>query len=1116
LEQEDSSELSDVDSSEEEFEDVLTNSHEAKGKGKGKAQDEESSGEEDWEDALGVHHSKHEDEPAPVISGDIELTLSSIPNQTSFISKPDGKKGPSKVQRHIRIVTHCMHVQFLMFHNLMRNSWIQDRLVQKIVVGHLTTGCWREMDRYWRDAGISDGPEHVVQGGWKKTTAKQLESEAKWKDTGKSGVKEYAPIRKDEEAKASSSKTKGKGTQGSDRIQRDWGAASNRLEENTPNLSAGDPLLRLLKYLTAFWKSKFKATAPCLRKRGYLSPQALEAEINTWREDPSDTGTFGERIGSLEDFRELARKCQGSRDVGQQLFTALLRGLGIEARMIASLQPVGFGWSQAEEGKAKNLEKLKDKREEKAKAKIKVNDAQSSKSATPVKPARKSQAVDGTRSSPIDLSGDESSELSSVISISSDSELDRRPTKPPPKARDELPSPTYWTEVISYLTHTPICVSTLPRPTIATVSTPDTLLNFYARGAAVDKAKQVFAYIIAFSSDGTAKDVTTRYLPKHQWPGRTKGFRIPIEKIPIHDKRGKVKKREEWDWFKSVLRPYARHHLKRQPWDEIEDEGDLVPRKAEKSKDMDEEGGKETLQGYKNSAEYVLERHLRREEALKPGAEIVRHFTTGKGNNEKSEPVYRRKDIVTCKTVESWHKEGREVKEGEQPLKFVPMRAVTVTRKREIEEREREEGVKIKQGLYSHAQTDWIIPPPIENGKIPRNTFGNIDVYVETMIPKGAVHIPLKGTARICKKLGVDFAEACTGFEFGKQRAVPVLTGVVVAAENEDLVIDAWEIDQAEKAEKEQAKKEALVLSMWKKFFTGLRIVERMKREYGDEVELPKANIATVAAPNKSEYDTFKDYQGDFEGGFVRDEAMQNNQAAGGFVRNEDALRHDDEDMAGGFFPASQEEIPAHRGKLTIDHGEAAEPNREKVAVESAFRAPISLASATQKPGSDHIGVNEEYNDDKPIVPKTRNPSGAKNDVATHHNRGRGRGGKSNSTSRRKSAVTEDKAVESPLTSFSSSPSSPESEFTGNDHDDEEEFRDTNKSKRTRSVRTPTSARAAPKRKAARKSDQMVKSHFFADESDEETDKSPMKSGRGRTKGRGQGRGRGRGRGEKK
>jgi xeroderma pigmentosum group C-complementing protein len=245
-----------------------------------------------------------------------------------------------------------------------------------------------------------------------------------------------------------------------------------------------------------------------------------------------------------------------------------------------------------------------------------------------------------------------------------------------------------------------------PDHSLAQHHLPHPFKYFYARGATADKAIQVFAYLVALSSDGTAKDVTTRYLPKHQWPGRTKGFRMGFEKTPIYNKRGKVKRWEEWDWLEALMSLYARPYNKRQPWDEVEDEGDLVPAEPERKKTMDEKGGKETLQGYKNSAQYVLERHLRREEALKQGAKIVRHFVTGKGDKETTEPVYRRKDVVNCKTVESWHKEGREVIQGEQPLKMVHMRAVTVTRKREIEEREREEGGKVKQGLYSKAQTD--------------------------------------------------------------------------------------------------------------------------------------------------------------------------------------------------------------------------------------------------------------------------------------------------------------------------------------------------------------------------------------------------------------------------
>ncbi|KAF1843278.1 Rad4-domain-containing protein [Cucurbitaria berberidis CBS 394.84] len=1095
----DESDLSELSSSEDDFEDVPLNNTN-KTAGKGKAHDDASSEEsqdEDWEDALGAHHhTKPDHGPAPVISGDIALTLSAAP-KTAFDSKPDGKKGPSKVQRQIRNVTHCMHVQYLMYHNLVRNAWIQDKEVQKALVANLSLGCWREMEQYWRDAGISDGPDRVVATPRKAQKEPIKETKGRkgnWKETGEKGVQIYDSPQSRRTGRGDESKTprdKDKEMPKADRNarNRDWGATSEPLEPNTPNLSAGDPLLRLMRYLSAYWKAKFRITAPGLRKRGYLSPSTLEGEINAWRDDPSNL-EFGERVENLEAFRELARKSEGSRDVGQQLFTALLRGLGIEARMVASLQPVGFGWSQSEEGKPKNLEKLREA--------TKPTQHNMPVKPTPAKGKPKSRVITKRKGGP---DASESSDLSSVISISSDSE-EEPTTKKSPKARnysEELPHPTYWTEAISHLTYTPISVSPLPRILVASAASPDKLIEFYARGAAADKARQILAYVIAFSSDGTAKDVTTRYLPKHQWPGRTKGFRMPIEKIPIHNKRGKVKRWDEWDWFKSLMRPYARSHDARQPWDEIEDEGDLVPAPPQKKKDMDDEGGKETLQGYKTSAEYVLERHLRREEALKSGAKVVRHFVTGKGDNEKSEPVYRRKDIVTCKTVESWHKEGREVKKGEQPLKFVAMRAVTVTRKREIEERERVEGGKVQQGLYSKAQTDWIIPDPITDGRIPRNAFGNIDVYVATMVPRGAVHVPLRGTARICRKLNIDYAEACTGFEFGKQRAVPVLTGVVVAAENEDLLIDAWEVAEAEKAKKEAEKREKLVLGLWRKFVSGLRIVERMKAEYGDDVELPAKKPAPAQKENSkqgmSEWEVFQEHT-DFEGGFLRDEVGPSHS---NFNRDAPAQATHDVDMGGGFFPASQDE-PMH-GDLTIDHGDQREETCTPMA-NSAYQTPISLTSALQQPAgetSDHATNDEEMdvdmsqdpddNEDEEEDPKptpTRRRS-----VVPQSSRSK----PIPSARRRQSRCTSSSDEESSLSDIASDAPKPR-----------------------------PSTRAVPKRKAARKSDAQVKSHFFANHSEGETDltdmtdrNSPKKgAARGRGRGRGRGSARGRGRGKAK
>ena len=42
------------------------------------------------------------------------------------------------------------------------------------------------------------------------------------------------------------------------------------------------------------------------------------------------------------DFREIASDLSASRDVGAQLFCALLRSAGVEARLVCSLQPLPF------------------------------------------------------------------------------------------------------------------------------------------------------------------------------------------------------------------------------------------------------------------------------------------------------------------------------------------------------------------------------------------------------------------------------------------------------------------------------------------------------------------------------------------------------------------------------------------------------------------------------------------------------------------------------------------------------------------------------------------------------------------------------------------------------
>ncbi|KAI4259290.1 MAG: hypothetical protein LQ352_000830 [Teloschistes flavicans] len=845
-----------------------------------KHHDEEE--EIDWEDAVQQSHANGTSFSAVQPSGDLELTLDKGAQRPNFTN--DQKKGPSKIERQIRIVTHCMHVQFLLFHNSIRSRFACDPQVQNILVDQLPPQVKKEVETWKLASGLSQDVPDVVQ-----------------KELGKSRGR------------------KSKGRKSEDvRSQRDWGRPAERQEKGAPNMSRGDPVIRLLKVLAAYWKKRFTIMAASLRKQGYKPLHRLESEIASFKNDNHEPEEHGERIANLSDFRGHAKKCEGSRDVGVQLFVALLRGLGLEARLVASLQPVGFGWNKNEEAAPKKKRSEKNKKADITEVVDLESASEDSKSRSNQnsKPKKKTSAVSGSKTTAVDLPSSSGSGLSSPGSEDDESIIDITPSvKKPNMPYDlDLVFPTYWTEVVSPITHEVYPVDPfILTPAVATNS--EHLAAFESRGAKADKAKQVFAYVIAYSRDGTAKDSTTRYLKKHMWPGRTKGVRLPVEKIPIYNKRGKIKHHEEYDWFKTVMSGYVRPDHMRTAVDDIEESKDLKPVKPEKKDDtrVNKEG---TLQFYKTSAEYVLARHLRREEAIPPGTEAVKYFTAGKGDDAKEEPVYLRKDIVICRTGESWHKEGRQILSKMAPLKMVPIRAVTLTRKREVEEAEREGGEKLKQGLYSWEQTEWIIPPPIIDGLIPKNAYGNMDCFVPTMVPEGAAHIPLRSTAKICKRLNIDFAEAVTGFEFGKQRAVPVISGVVVAEENRDVVMREWEKDEEERKIKEEGKREKAALGMWKKLLIGLRIIERVRDEYGADGGTMKEEVNPFtnrkknkevkkdgSRPDKKEDDMAG-------GGFIADDdAGESDTGGGGFLPDSHEGDMPESDTAGGFLPNGHEEL---------------------------------------------------------------------------------------------------------------------------------------------------------------------------------------------------------------
>ena len=143
-------------------------------------------------------------------------------------------------------------------------------------------------------------------------------------------------------------------------------------------------------------------------------------------------------------------------------------------------------------------------------------------------------------------------------------------------------------------------------PLVLTVlgSAPDVLSKFEPKGKSAVQSKQVIAYVLAYSDNGTAKDVTVRYLAKNTFPGKTKGFRMLPSEVPVYDIEGKIVSVYKRDWFGNVMRGYLARGKLRLERDVKEDE-ELIGVPTVETKSF-AGNGKESIGWYKDHPEYAF------------------------------------------------------------------------------------------------------------------------------------------------------------------------------------------------------------------------------------------------------------------------------------------------------------------------------------------------------------------------------------------------------------------------------------------------------------------------------------------------------------------------------
>lgn len=569
----------------------------------------------------------------------------------------------------------------------------------------------------------------------------------------------------------------------------------------------------------------------------FMTSQSPFLDIDTLMDILDDEGETIRSSNSL--MKHTLMRC-GSRDTSAQLFTALCRALGIPARLVVSLQSVPWQ-SSVGKPKPKYPKKTnKEKEKEKAQVEVESNEDENDMEEVDIPPTPSSSKGKGKAKAM-----SEPDSLQVVDHHSKDPQIQpksakARGTKPPIKLRKQknkrsktfqavdqsdppdplLTPPVFWTEVFSrpdgrWLPVDPIRAIVNKRKVFDPTPTPSSSAISELQRSKTHRENRMM-YVLAFEEDGYARDVTRRYAREYS------------SKVAKVQAGGGGKGRQLW-WqvvVNLVSRPYRLHR------DDVEDEELDIAQLME--------GMPTTLGGFKDHPLYVLERHLKQNEVLHPPPP-----ETSEVGKFRGESVYPRSVVITLKSAETWMRtEGRSVKPGCQPLKMTKLRASTVGKMREVEIL-REAGAtegdtagsEVMQGLYARSQTQPFVPDPVIDEIVPKNNFGNIDLYVPSMLPKGAVHIPFKGVAKIARKLGFDFAEAVTGFEFKKRRAFPIIEGIVVAQENESTLLEAyWEAERIAE-EKSRARREDQVIKRWARLIQGLRIRQRLQNQYANKSE---------------------------------------------------------------------------------------------------------------------------------------------------------------------------------------------------------------------------------------------------------------------------------------
>lgn len=205
-----------------------------------------------------------------------------------------------------------------------------------------------------------------------------------------------------------------------------------------------------------------------------------------------------------------------------------------------------------------------------------------------------------------------------------------------------------------------------------------------------------------------------------------------------------------------------------------------------------------------------------------------------------------------------------------------------------------------------------------------------------------------------------------------------MIEGIVIAEENEDLLRDAWRAEEEEKKKRADGKREKTVLVMWRRFLMGLRIVTRLREEYGD---------ADDGGFDINPFTARKSDQIGKKQPLKKDESEADDEAGGFFKEDEDHdmiggfIRDGSEADGGGGFLDDEEEAITHGGdfEIVFDNEDGSNALRDGCVFSPSANAPaqstMSLRDIIIQNEKQTSEGNNEYDSGQEIQRPTASPA---------------------------------------------------------------------------------------------------------------------------------------------